>query len=524
METYDLVIIGTGMGGGTLAYALRESGLKILMLERGDYLPVEPENWSSEAVFKEKRYKPKEQWFDEAGRPFAPGVHYFVGGNTKVYGAALPRFRREDFEVLEHEEGISPAWPVKYEEYEPYYCRAERMLLVHGQTGDDATEPPHSEPYPFPPVAHEPYVEDLKSRLQKQGLHPYFLPLGIDLRSRISDRGLKVDGKCIRCNTCDGFPCQVNAKADADLCCVRPALEQENVELMTRARVHRLLTDGSGRRVTAAEVEHDGQTIRISADTFVVACGAVNSAALLLRSASDIHPKGLANSSDLVGRNYMVHNNTALMAIDLRRRNLTRFQKTLAINDFYFQGEGSRFPLGNLQMLGKLQAGMLAASKPYVPKATLREMANRSVDWWVMSEDLPNPESRVILGTGGRIEVVFRPSNLAAHDRLIRAATRMLKAAGYPIVFVQRMGIETNSHQCGTINFGTDPAKSVLDPFCRSHDVSNLFVVDASFFPSSAAVNPALTIAAQALRVADHILGRSSQTAQNKTETVALRQ
>jgi choline dehydrogenase-like flavoprotein len=524
METYDLVIIGTGMGGGTLAYALRESGLKILLLERGDYLPIEPENWSSEAVFKEKRYKPKEQWFDEAGRPFAPGVHYFVGGNTKVYGAALPRFRREDFEVLEHEEGISPAWPAKYNEYEPYYCRAERMLLVHGETGDDATEPPHSEPYPFPPVAHEPYVQDLKSRLQKQGLHPYFLPLGIDLRSTISDRGLKVDGKCIRCNTCDGFPCQVNAKADADLCCVRPALEQENVKLMTRARVHRLLTDGSGRLVTAAEVEHDGQTIRITADIFVVACGAVNSAALLLRSASDMHPRGLANSSDLVGRNYMVHNNTALMAIDPRRRNPTRFQKTLAVNDFYFQGEGSRFPLGNLQMLGKLQAGMLAASKPYVPKATLREMANRSVDWWVMSEDLPSPEGRVILGTGGRIEVVFRPNNLAAHDRLIRVATRMLKAAGYPIVFVQRMGIETNSHQCGTIKFGTDPAKSVLDPFCRSHDVSNLFVVDSSFFPSSAAVNPALTIAAQALRVADHILGRSSQRAHNKTETVALRQ
>jgi choline dehydrogenase-like flavoprotein len=500
MEAWDLVIIGTGMGGGTLAYELRESGLRMLLLERGDYLPCEPENWSPEAVFREKRYKPKEQWFDKTGRPFAPGVHYFVGGNTKVYGAALPRFRREDFEVLEHDGGVSPAWPASYDEFEPYYCRAEQMLLAHGQTGDDPTEPPHSQPYPFPPVPHEPYIERLKNTLQEQGLHPFFLPLGIDLR---------LNGKCIRCKTCDGFPCQVNAKADADLCCVRPALEHDNVKLMTRARVHRLLTDGSGKRVTAAEVDHDGESIRIGADTFVVACGAVNSAALLLRSASDRHPNGLANSSDMVGRNYMVHNNTALMAVDPFRKNPTTFQKTMAVNDFYFRGEaGWHFPLGNLQLLGKLQAGMLTANKPYVPKLILREMANRSIDWWVMSEDLPDPESRVILGTGGRIEVIYRPNNLAAHDRLIRAATRMLKAAGYPIVLVERMGIETNSHQCGTVKFGTDPAKSVLDPFCRSHDVPNLFVVDASFFPSSAAVNPALTIAAQALRVADHILGR----------------
>ena len=503
-----MVIIGTGMGGGTLAYELRESGTKMLLLERGDFLPVEPENWSPEAVFKEKRYKPKEQWFDEAGRPFAPGVHYFVGGNTKVYGAALPRFRREDFEVLEHEGGVSPAWPVSYEVYEPYYCRAERMLFAHGQTGDDPTEPPRSEPYPFPPVPDEPYIEDLRNRLQKQGLHPFFLPLGIDLRP---------NGRCIRCKTCDGFPCQVNAKADADLSCVRPALEYDNVELMTRARVKRLLTDGSGKRVTAAEVDHDGESIRIQANTFVVACGAINSAALLLRSASDIHPNGLANSSGLVGRNYMVHNNTALMAVDPFRRNPTTFQKTMAVNDFYFHGEaGWRFPLGNLQLLGKLQAGMLTANKPYVPKVILREMANRSIDWWVMSEDLPDPESRVILGTGGRIEVIFRPNNLAAHERLIKAATRMLRVAGYPIVLVERMGIETNSHQCGTMKFGTDSAKSVLDPFCRSHDVSNLFVVDASFFPSSAAVNPALTIAAQALRVADHILGRKLQKSESK--------
>jgi choline dehydrogenase-like flavoprotein len=202
----------------------------------------------------------------------------------------------------------------------------------------------------------------------------------------------------------------------------------------------------------------------------------------------------------------MVHNNTALMAVSPFRVNPTTFQKTMAVNDYYFCGEeGHRFPLGNLQLLGKLQAGMLTANQRWVPKPILGAMARRSVDWWVMSEDLPDPQNRVTLGTGGRIEVRFRPNNLRAHDRLIGAANRMLKKAGYPVVLVQRMGIETNSHQCGTIRFGTDPAKSVLDPFCRSHDVPNLFVVDSSFFPCSAAVNPALTIAAQALRVADHL-------------------
>jgi choline dehydrogenase-like flavoprotein len=501
MKKYDLVIIGTGMGGGALAYALRNSGRKILLIERGDYLPSEPENWSSEAVFAQKRYKPKEHWFDQTGKPFSPGVHYFVGGNTKVYGAALPRFRKEDFDELEHEEGVSPAWPITYDELEPYYGQAEEMLGVHGDPSIDPTEPPHSTPLPYPAVPDEPYVEDLKARLKRQGLHPYSLPLGIDLRK---------NGRCIRCKTCDGFPCQVHAKAEADVRCVRPALETGNVELMTHAFARRLVTNQSGKRVTSAEIERNGESILVSAGAFAISCGAVNSAALMLGSSSPLHPAGLANSSGLLGCHYMVHNNTALMAVHPARRNPTRFQKTMAVNDFYFKGEkGWKFPLGNLQLLGKLQAGMLNASQPLIPKPILQAMANRSVDWWVMSEDLPDPKNRVVLGTGGRIEIHYRPNNLRAHERLISAAKRMLRRAGYPIVLTQRMGIATNSHQCGTARFGTNPKNSVLDSFCRTHDIENLFVVDSSFFPSSSAVNPALTIAAQALRVADHLLTRT---------------
>jgi choline dehydrogenase-like flavoprotein len=502
MNDYDLIIIGTGMGGGALAYALRDWGRKILLLERGDYLPSEPDNWNPESVFGQSRYKPKEEWYDENGRKFSPGVHYFVGGNTKVYGAALQRMRKEDFSAVEHEEGISPPWPISYQDLEPYYCKAEAMLSVHGKAGDDPTEPPRSAPFPFPAIPHEVYVDALRKRFEAQGLHPYFIPMGVDL---------KPGGKCIRCKTCDGFPCKVLAKSEADVSCVRPALASGNVELMTRTLARRLISNDD--KVIAVEIEHDGQTARLRAETFVISCGAVNSAALLLRSASLVHPDGLGNSSGLVGRNYMVHTNTALMAINPFRVNRTVFQKTMAINDYYFEGEhGHPFPLGNLQLLGKLQAGMLTANQRWVPKPILTELTRRSIDWWVMSEDLPDPENRVTLASDGRIHVRYRPNNLRAHMRLLKAAKRILKRAGFPIIFVQRMGIETNSHQCGTTRFGTDHQTSVLNEYCQTHDLSNLFVVDSSFFPSSSAVNPALTIAAQALRVADYIRGLRMKT------------
>lgn len=495
---YDIVIMGTGAGGGTLAYALRNSGARILLIERGNFLPREPQNWSPEEVFDHKRYKNAEMWQDAAGTPFLPGVHYFVGGNTKVFGAALQRLRREDFAALEHEGGTSPAWPISYDDLAPYYEEAEQIYRVHGQSGDDPTEPPRSGPFPFPPLPHEPYIAGLAGRLRRQGLHPYALPMGVDLRA---------DGRCIRCKTCDGFPCQVLAKSDADVCCVRPALESSDIALWTNSYARRLLTDSTGRRVIGVEVDRNGERLTVRAATFVAACGAANSAVLLLRSTSDSHPLGLANSSGLVGRNYMVHNNTAIMAVHPLRHNPTVFQKTLAVNDFYLRGPDRPYPLGNLQLLGKLQAGMLTADQPRVPRRVLGAVANRSVDWWAMSEDLPDPNNRVTLAPNGAVRVHWKPNNLTAHDRLIAAARAMLRAAGYPIVLTRRMGIETNSHQCGTLRFGNDPAASVLDPFCRAHEVENLYVVDSSFFPSSAATNPALTIAAQALRVAEHLRG-----------------
>jgi choline dehydrogenase-like flavoprotein len=501
--TYDFIIIGTGIGGGTLAYALRNSGAKILLLERGDFLPQEAENWQPEAVIKQKRYQSNEQWFDDAsGRPFQPATYYFVGGNSKMYGAAFPRFREKDFEALEHSEGLSPAWPISYTDLEPYYAEAEKIYLVHGISGEDPTEPKRSSAYPYSQISHEPYHAELSERLKRAGYHPFSLPVGVDM-----------GGKCIRCGTCDGFPCKLLAKGDADACCVRPALESPNITLQTNTLARKLLTSSDGKHIIGVEVEHDGEIKVLHADTYIVSCGATNSTALLLRSVNEKHPDGLANSSGLLGRNYMAHINSVLIAIDPKKQNNDVFQKTLAVNDFYFGSDSYTYPMGNLQMMGKIQAaGYIQKGKPHISQSQSEEMARHSADIWVMSEDLPDPNNRVLLGSDGSIRVRREFIGLSAHRQLMTHAEKMLCDVGFTDIVTELMPIETNSHQCGTMCFGDNPQTSVLDPYCKTWDVENLYVMDASFFPSSTAMNPALTIAAQALRVAEHLKGRKLTT------------
>src|SRR3954453_9102543 len=310
MEHYDVIIMGSGAGGGTLAHRLAPSGKKILLLERGGYLPWELENWESEAVFGRDRYVTTERWYDKHGVAFRPNAQYFVGGNTKVYAGVLLRLRERDLEQVQHQGGISPAWPISYAVLEPYYAQAERLYLVHGQAGEDPTEPPRSGPFPFPAVSHEPRIQQLHDDLVRAGHRPFPLPVGVDL-----DESDPEAGRCIRCNRFDGFPCLTDGKADAHVLCVRPALKHANVTLRTHAQVTRLEPDASGRSVKRVVVDHRGVEESYGADLVVVACGAVNSAALLLRSVSDKHPGGLANSSDVVGRHYMAHLNSAVIAI-----------------------------------------------------------------------------------------------------------------------------------------------------------------------------------------------------------------
>jgi choline dehydrogenase-like flavoprotein len=510
MTHYDVIIIGSGAGGGTLAYQLAPSGKRILLLERGDYVRREKDNWSSRAVNVEAKYHTKEVWQDKDGRPLHPHTHYYVGGNTKFYGAALFRLRKEDFGEIRHHGGLSPAWPITYDEIEPYYTKAEYLYQVHGERGVDPTEPWASAPYRFPAVQHEPRIQQLHDNLSANGLHPFHVPLGIMLDESDLPRS-----RCIRCETCDGFPCLVHAKSDAQVICVDPALEHPNVTLVTNARVSRLLTNASGRAVTGVAVQRNGSEEIFSGDIVVSSCGAINSAALLLRSATDHHPNGLANASGVVGRHYMGHVNSVLLAIS-KSPNPTVFQKTLGVNDFYFGDDEFNYPMGHISFVGKLDAIALSAGAPaIVPGMTLDLMARHSLDFWLTSEDLPHPDNRVTLDRDGGIVLSYTPNNDTGHKRLIKKLEYLLQHLDmHPHLvprnlFVgDRIPLAGVAHQNGTIRFGRNAKTSALDANCKAHDVDNLYVVDGSFFPSSGAVNPALTIMANALRVGDHLLER----------------
>lgn len=510
MEHYDVIIIGSGLGGGTLAYRLAPSGKKILLLEQGGYLPREKENWLSEAVFVKGRYKAKESWLDKNDKIFHPGIHYFVGGNSKVYGAALFRNREKDFEEFHHHDGISPAWPVRYDDFAPYYLEAEKLYHVHGLRGSDPTEPPCSDPYPYPPVIHEPRVQTLNDDLEKVGCHPFHLPLGLILNEQHRERS-----KCIKCNTCDGFPCLVDAKADAHIVSVLPALKYPNVTLLTHTTVEKLETNGSGSEVKSVMAKSHGEPKTFTGNIIVVSCGAINSAALLLRSANKHHPNGLANSSDQVGRHYMCHNNSAAAVIS-PTPNPTTFEKTLAVNDYYFGSDDWDYPLGHIQMLGKSDGNMFSGDAPsFVPLAFLNKMAKYSLDFWLTTEDLPDPNNRVTLNSKGVIKVSYTENNLEAHRRLTLKLKELItkiqskKSSIRNFLFLsKKIPLEGTAHQCGTLRFGLDPKTSVLDIYCKAHDLDNLYVVDGSFFVTSSSVNPGLTIIANALRVGDHLLNR----------------
>jgi choline dehydrogenase-like flavoprotein len=516
-DIYDLIVIGSGPGGASLAQKLAKTGRRILLLERGDYLPRSPSNWDSQTVFVEGAYQAKETWYGADGREFHPGLHYFVGGNSKVYGAALLRLRERDFGEILHSDGVSPAWPLQYEAFEPYYAEAERLFHVHGRRGEDPTEPPSSGPFPHPAVSHEPRIEALSDSFAKVGLRPFHLPLGILLDEK--------NGKptptsvCIRCDAFDGFPCLLNGKADAQVVCVDPALKAyPNLTLVTGAFVEKLETDASGQTVSGVVVIREGCQERYRAGIVVVACGALSSALLLLRSANDKHPEGLANGSSQVGRNYMRHNQSILMAL-MREPNETIFQKTLAVSDYYFGSDDWDYPLGLIQMCAtshgaQIRAEALPGWLEWVPKMPFEEMARHSMDFWLSSEDLPRAENRIFYD-GDRVILDVAENNMEAHRRLRKKLENALSQAGATPLLMERslylgkdVPIGGTAHQAGTARFGVDPATAVLDLDCKAHELDNLYVADASFFPSIGAVNPTLTIIANALRVADKIADR----------------
>lgn len=505
---YDIIIIGTGSGGSTMAYKLAPTGKRILILERGGFIPKEKENWDPHEVVTKGRYRPNEEWYDKDDKPFKPFIHYNVGGNSKMYGAALFRFRETDFEEVQHYGGMSPGWPVKYDIYEPYYTEAEKLYNVHGERGIDPTEPPANSAYPLPPLAYEPLILDLEAKMKQTGLKPFPLPMGVRLPQDYTETEAPVILESF-----DGFPDLTDSKADGQVTCLRPALKNRNVTLMTNAYVEKLETDQSGKRIVSATVIINGEKVKFSADLFFVACGAVNSAALFLRSADHKHPNGLANSSGQVGRNLMLHHNGCLVAFT-KKFNDCVFQKSLGIADFYHGADDSALPLGEIQLMGRNDADtILWMGETIAPGKPYEELKHMAIDFWLTAEDLPSAENRVIIKEDGSIKVNYERTNYTAYEKL----KEKLKN-----IFVQLGELDTDykdtqwggydldisgmSHQNGTLRFGTDPKTSVLDLNCKAHDIDNLYAVDASFFPSCGAFNPALTIIANALRVGDHII------------------
>ncbi len=516
-DHYDLIVIGSGPGGASLVQRLAPTGKRVLLLERGDYLPRSRANWDSQTVFVDGKYQADETWHGAKGETFHPGLHYFVGGNSKVYGSALFRLRERDFGEVRHKDGISPAWPVPYDVFEPYYRDAEALFHVHGKRGEDPNEPWSSGEYPYQPVSHEPRIQRLSDDLERKGLHPFHLPLGILLDEK--DGKVTPTSPCIRCDAFDGFPCAINAKADAQTMCVDPTLAaHDTVTLLTNAYVSRLETDAGGRSVRTVHVTRNGQAEQYSADIVVVACGALSSALLLLRSGSEAHPRGLANGSDQVGRNYMRHNMSVLMAL-LREPNHTVFQKTLAVSDYYFGAPDSEFPLGLIQMCAtshgaQIRGEALPGWLEWLPKMPFEQMALHSMDFWLQTEDLPSAHNRISYD-GQRVVLDVTESNESEAIGLKRKLEGLLDGIGAHPVLVERnlylgkdIPVSGTAHQAGTCRFGTDPASSVLDLDCKAHELDNLYVTDASFFPSIGAVNPTLTIIANALRVADRIAER----------------
>ncbi|MEO9133213.1 MAG: GMC family oxidoreductase [Sphingomonas sp.] len=517
-DHFDLIVIGSGPGGAALAHRLAPTGKRILILERGDYLRREEDNWSAKAVFVDGKYQADETWIDKAGDSFTPQLHYVVGGNSKVYGAALFRLRERDFDEITHAGGVSPAWPLKYDAFAPHYDAAEALFHVHGTRGEDPTEPPTATPYPYEAIRHEPKVAELSQKLTDIGLAPFHLPLGILLDQK-EDGFATPTSTCIRCSKFDGFPCLLNGKADAQVICIDPMLARyDNVTMLTGAYVSKLDTDATGRRVDTVHVTRGGREDIYTADTVVVACGALSSALLLLRSANTQHPGGLANGSDQVGRNYMRHEMSIVMAV-MPHVNDTVFQKTLALSDFYFGSDDYDYPLGLIQMCAashaeQVKGEALPAWLEWLPDMPFDQIARHSMDFWLQAEDLPRPDNRVYY-QDGQVHLDLIETNPEALDRLKRKLKEVLSRIGWPAVLLERslylgkdISLSGTAHQAGTCRFGTDPATSVLNLDCRAHEIDNLYIVDASFFPSIGAVNPTLTIVANALRVADIIKDR----------------
>jgi len=477
-DSYDGIVIGTGPGGSTLTYALARRGAKVLVVERGDFLRPLP-NPNPVGIFIREHRTGTKQW-------------PVVGGDSKYYGAALYRLREADFRATQLERGESPGWPISYSDLEPYYTQAERLYGVRGASEGDPSEPPRSTPYPFPPIPHQGVVAEIAERIRSQGVAVAHIPKGLDYGP---------GGRCVLCSTCDGYYCQLDAKMDAEVAALRPALKFPNVELVTKTECVRVLTSPDGKRATGV-VLRQGFEERVVRARFVAVCGGVSASPLLLRrSESSAHPEGLGNATGCLGRYLTAHSTGFLFPVLGRNVIPPLHTKTLAINAYYSSSPGWAFPTGVIQLAGQVPLG---ASLPRVVRPFFRVLLARSAWVFHMTEALGTKETGMTFNAAGAVAKITPPQrNPKTVRRLRRLAIQIFRCAGYRVVAPP---VSEFWHPGGTARMGSDPSSSVVDAGCQVHGVAGLYVVDSSTLPSVGAVNTTLTVVALALRVGEHLV------------------
>ena len=506
---YDCIVVGSGAAGATLASELTKQGKWVLLLERGGQLPLEEQNIQGVDLFKKTKYHPpNEKWFGPDGDPFSPQTAYALGGNTKIWGAVLQRMREREFGEVRLQEGISPSWPFEYDEIEPYYELAENLFQVHGKSGIDLTDPPRKNKYRYKPREPERFLERLREDLLRNNCHPYELPISwsdtVDRKEEEED-----------------YPsCSFFTRGDAQLFGLYSS-KREQLELKTNAKVIRLHVNPTGRAVKGVEVDIAGDLWLFSGDIVVLAAGAINTPIILLNSKTIKHPNGLANNSGLVGRNLMNLQMTCILQ-RAREDNSGSFKKSYGINDYYWGDKNVNYPLGHIQSGGGvLQDALFAESPPVlslisklIPEFGIKRLASRSISWWAMTEVLPEPENRVFL-LGNKVRINYLHNNLEAHDRLVYRWLDTLKSVESDVKTTVVTQTPTHprglaplsvvGYSCGTCKMGDDPLTSVVDRNCKCHELDNLFIADASIFPSSSSIGNGLTIIALALRLAERL-------------------
>lgn len=494
IQAYDAIVVGAGVGGSTLAYKLADRGLRVLVLDRAQRF--EPPPW-------------------QTGDPV--GIHYLnvpaglgiVGGQSKFYGAAMYRMRESDFRATQHEGGESPAWPINYVDLEPYYGEAERLYRVHGSTDRDPTEPVRSTPYPHPPLPHAPLVATLVDRLQRAGATVSPMPRALDYGS---------GGKCVLCATCDAHYCRFDAKMDAEIAALRPALRTGRVELLTGAECLRVLTDQTGSRATGVVTLRNGEERTLHADIVAICAGLGPSAMLLLNSTTARHPMGLGNSTGCVGRYYGAHDTGMVFPLlSLGRKLPPTHTKTFALNADYDATADWPYPMGVIQAAGQVPFWQQKVVPSWM-RLPAKLVGERSVYCFFMNEVVPTRESGLIIDNGRIVGMREPPRNPQTFKRLRRRAIELFRSAGYMVVAPRHRSLW---HRVGTVRFGTDPQTSVLDADCKVHGVDGLYVVDASVLPSAGAVGTALTIAALALKVGDTIARTTANDAFASHDAIA---